>query len=230
MTTRERLTHLKGQGEALHPSQCRGLRFSNGSIDSKSYHVHRQHEMAMLLPIVALLDSILQWIQIQLVSWKIPRCPRGHKLVLVSDVRRACTQHLADRGVWECLKCHTAACEICVPAPLSNITGATFRRYLPYAESMSKKSQDTPVSEVCSQCYLVIRGEFAVAYENVFTHQVMCPQCAMRPGSLISVRFLASTTFLSLIHISEPTRLLSISYAVFCLKKKKLKKTYTLDL
>eukprot|EP00658_Telonema_sp_P-2_P076721 TRINITY_DN6775_c0_g1_i1.p2 TRINITY_DN6775_c0_g1~~TRINITY_DN6775_c0_g1_i1.p2 ORF type:complete len:105 (+),score=34.15 TRINITY_DN6775_c0_g1_i1:197-511(+) len=29
---------------------------------------------------------------------------------------------------------------------------------------------------------------------------------------------------LSLIHISEPTRLLSISYAVFCLKKKK---TYT---
>eukprot|EP00658_Telonema_sp_P-2_P003446 TRINITY_DN11279_c0_g2_i2.p1 TRINITY_DN11279_c0_g2~~TRINITY_DN11279_c0_g2_i2.p1 ORF type:complete len:279 (-),score=45.78 TRINITY_DN11279_c0_g2_i2:116-952(-) len=29
--------------------------------------------------------------------------------------------------------------------------------------------------------------------------------------------------FLSLIHISEPTRLLSISYAVFCLKKKKRK-------
>ncbi|WP_228762100.1 VirB4 family type IV secretion/conjugal transfer ATPase, partial [Campylobacter coli] len=28
---------------------------------------------------------------------------------------------------------------------------------------------------------------------------------------------------LSLIHISEPTRLLSISYAVFCLKKKKIK-------
>eukprot|EP00658_Telonema_sp_P-2_P006285 TRINITY_DN12404_c0_g1_i3.p1 TRINITY_DN12404_c0_g1~~TRINITY_DN12404_c0_g1_i3.p1 ORF type:complete len:108 (+),score=31.43 TRINITY_DN12404_c0_g1_i3:623-946(+) len=31
---------------------------------------------------------------------------------------------------------------------------------------------------------------------------------------------------LSLIHISEPTRLLSISYAVFCLKKKKKKKKY----
>ena len=29
---------------------------------------------------------------------------------------------------------------------------------------------------------------------------------------------------LSLIHISEPTRLLSISYAVFCLKKKKINK------
>ena len=28
--------------------------------------------------------------------------------------------------------------------------------------------------------------------------------------------------YLSLIHISEPTRLLSISYAVFCLKKKKM--------
>eukprot|EP00658_Telonema_sp_P-2_P069523 TRINITY_DN58824_c0_g1_i1.p1 TRINITY_DN58824_c0_g1~~TRINITY_DN58824_c0_g1_i1.p1 ORF type:complete len:107 (+),score=33.59 TRINITY_DN58824_c0_g1_i1:159-479(+) len=31
---------------------------------------------------------------------------------------------------------------------------------------------------------------------------------------------------LSLIHISEPTRLLSISYAVFCLKKKKNTHTY----
>src|SRR5665254_13849 len=31
---------------------------------------------------------------------------------------------------------------------------------------------------------------------------------------------------LSLIHISEPTRLLSISYAVFCLKKKKKTRTY----
>eukprot|EP00658_Telonema_sp_P-2_P009080 TRINITY_DN13433_c0_g1_i3.p1 TRINITY_DN13433_c0_g1~~TRINITY_DN13433_c0_g1_i3.p1 ORF type:complete len:107 (-),score=39.26 TRINITY_DN13433_c0_g1_i3:13-333(-) len=29
------------------------------------------------------------------------------------------------------------------------------------------------------------------------------------------------SVLLSLIHISEPTRLLSISYAVFCLKKKK---------
>ena len=32
---------------------------------------------------------------------------------------------------------------------------------------------------------------------------------------------------LSLIHISEPTRLLSISYAVFCLKKKKRKQKTT---
>eukprot|EP00658_Telonema_sp_P-2_P059771 TRINITY_DN48899_c0_g1_i1.p3 TRINITY_DN48899_c0_g1~~TRINITY_DN48899_c0_g1_i1.p3 ORF type:complete len:134 (+),score=41.04 TRINITY_DN48899_c0_g1_i1:142-543(+) len=31
--------------------------------------------------------------------------------------------------------------------------------------------------------------------------------------------------YLSLIHISEPTRLLSISYAVFCLKKKKKQNT-----
>ena len=36
------------------------------------------------------------------------------------------------------------------------------------------------------------------------------------PGQLDAVAFYD----LSLIHISEPTRLLSISYAVFCLKKK----------
>eukprot|EP00658_Telonema_sp_P-2_P080016 TRINITY_DN7885_c0_g2_i4.p1 TRINITY_DN7885_c0_g2~~TRINITY_DN7885_c0_g2_i4.p1 ORF type:complete len:138 (-),score=40.70 TRINITY_DN7885_c0_g2_i4:56-469(-) len=41
----------------------------------------------------------------------------------------------------------------------------------------------------------------------------------------LSPRAAAATShhFLSLIHISEPTRLLSISYAVFCLKKKKKK-------
>mgnify|MGYP002683008875 CR=1 FL=1 len=37
----------------------------------------------------------------------------------------------------------------------------------------------------------------------------------------MSVRLLNEGYCLSLIHISEPTRLLSISYAVFCLKKKK---------
>eukprot|EP00658_Telonema_sp_P-2_P000610 TRINITY_DN10228_c0_g1_i3.p1 TRINITY_DN10228_c0_g1~~TRINITY_DN10228_c0_g1_i3.p1 ORF type:complete len:125 (+),score=46.94 TRINITY_DN10228_c0_g1_i3:118-492(+) len=39
------------------------------------------------------------------------------------------------------------------------------------------------------------------------------------------VRKNGESTGLSLIHISEPTRLLSISYAVFCLKKKKKKTT-----
>ena len=39
------------------------------------------------------------------------------------------------------------------------------------------------------------------------------------PLALPSFRAVAEA--LSLIHISEPTRLLSISYAVFCLKKKK---------
>src|SRR5678815_3169932 len=34
---------------------------------------------------------------------------------------------------------------------------------------------------------------------------------------------IGNVMYLSLIHISEPTRLLSISYAVFCLKKKKTK-------
>eukprot|EP00658_Telonema_sp_P-2_P079957 TRINITY_DN786_c0_g1_i10.p1 TRINITY_DN786_c0_g1~~TRINITY_DN786_c0_g1_i10.p1 ORF type:complete len:163 (-),score=51.87 TRINITY_DN786_c0_g1_i10:39-527(-) len=38
------------------------------------------------------------------------------------------------------------------------------------------------------------------------------------------IKEILTTYDLSLIHISEPTRLLSISYAVFCLKKKKKKK------
>eukprot|EP00658_Telonema_sp_P-2_P054029 TRINITY_DN4285_c0_g9_i2.p2 TRINITY_DN4285_c0_g9~~TRINITY_DN4285_c0_g9_i2.p2 ORF type:complete len:143 (+),score=50.52 TRINITY_DN4285_c0_g9_i2:162-590(+) len=46
------------------------------------------------------------------------------------------------------------------------------------------------------------------------------PICMMIPDYAL----IAEIMFLSLIHISEPTRLLSISYAVFCLKKKKKKK------
>src|SRR5678815_5523206 len=43
-----------------------------------------------------------------------------------------------------------------------------------------------------------------------------------RTAMRFNVRSIPSILFfLSLIHISEPTRLLSISYAVFCLKKKK---------
>eukprot|EP00658_Telonema_sp_P-2_P005934 TRINITY_DN12238_c0_g1_i5.p1 TRINITY_DN12238_c0_g1~~TRINITY_DN12238_c0_g1_i5.p1 ORF type:complete len:139 (-),score=49.55 TRINITY_DN12238_c0_g1_i5:10-426(-) len=41
-----------------------------------------------------------------------------------------------------------------------------------------------------------------------------------------NVALLVPGSELSLIHISEPTRLLSISYAVFCLKKKKKIKQY----
>src|SRR5678816_4805730 len=37
----------------------------------------------------------------------------------------------------------------------------------------------------------------------------------------VIIDYVSSMQGLSLIHISEPTRLLSISYAVFCLKKKK---------
>src|SRR5660398_280270 len=46
------------------------------------------------------------------------------------------------------------------------------------------------------------------------------PDTALRLEQLFGME----AQFLSLIHISEPTRLRRISYAVFCLKKKKKKK------
>ena len=45
----------------------------------------------------------------------------------------------------------------------------------------------------------------------------------LRVSELVEVKVEHLNLDLSLIHISEPTRLLSISYAVFCLKKKKKK-------
>jgi len=49
----------------------------------------------------------------------------------------------------------------------------------------------------------------------------VCFPRASYTGALFCVKFKSIISTLSLIHISEPTRLLSISYAVFCLKKKK---------
>eukprot|EP00658_Telonema_sp_P-2_P061308 TRINITY_DN5001_c0_g1_i2.p1 TRINITY_DN5001_c0_g1~~TRINITY_DN5001_c0_g1_i2.p1 ORF type:complete len:155 (+),score=54.26 TRINITY_DN5001_c0_g1_i2:173-637(+) len=46
-------------------------------------------------------------------------------------------------------------------------------------------------------------------------------------GSITSGTSDLAALILSLIHISEPTRLLSISYAVFCLKKKKKQEIQT---
>src|SRR5665254_18212 len=55
------------------------------------------------------------------------------------------------------------------------------------------------------------------AASDVYKRQPRSAGCSWRRSSPCRSR-LPST--LSLIHISEPTRLLSISYAVFCLKKK----------
>src|SRR5450756_3045673 len=48
----------------------------------------------------------------------------------------------------------------------------------------------------------------------------------MEPGRIFGHENLGTVVELSLIHISEPTRLGMISYAVFCLKKKKKKKNH----
>ena len=52
------------------------------------------------------------------------------------------------------------------------------------------------------------------------------PQTDFKEGKAepLSVPLENTLQRLSLIHISEPTRLGMISYAVFCLKKKKIKK------
>ena len=54
-------------------------------------------------------------------------------------------------------------------------------------------------------------GDYPELFATFFAqHDITLQQIDLDQGRL-----------LSLIHISEPTRLLSISYAVFCLKKKK---------
>src|SRR5678816_1628876 len=66
------------------------------------------------------------------------------------------------------------------------------------------------------------RDEWRVPYLLYADDLVLCGESEESLRGLVE-RF---GRVLSLIHISEPTRLLSISYAVFCLKKKKKRKKY----
>eukprot|EP00658_Telonema_sp_P-2_P048245 TRINITY_DN3670_c0_g1_i1.p1 TRINITY_DN3670_c0_g1~~TRINITY_DN3670_c0_g1_i1.p1 ORF type:complete len:129 (-),score=34.32 TRINITY_DN3670_c0_g1_i1:67-453(-) len=73
----------------------------------------------------------------------------------------------------------------------------------------------------CICCLARSYGEATVPMSAVYRPLVLKTGLAYALGFLLTNASIAA--MLSLIHISEPTRLLSISYAVFCLKKKKKK-------
>eukprot|EP00658_Telonema_sp_P-2_P080640 TRINITY_DN8063_c0_g1_i1.p1 TRINITY_DN8063_c0_g1~~TRINITY_DN8063_c0_g1_i1.p1 ORF type:complete len:107 (-),score=8.20 TRINITY_DN8063_c0_g1_i1:10-330(-) len=77
---------------------------------------------------------------------------------------------------------------------------------------MCRKRTGTHVGMVCYKCD--DRCVICDGYAHLEAPVHICDDCNFSTSK-------ANSTFLSLIHISEPTRLLSISYAVFCLKKKK---------
>ena len=62
---------------------------------------------------------------------------------------------------------------------------------------------------------------YMITYNNGVTIERALQSVADWADEVIVVDSYSTDGALSLIHISEPTRLLSISYAVFCLKKKK---------
>ena len=76
---------------------------------------------------------------------------------------------------------------------------------------------------LCMSVFAVVNGFENEAYQKAMMQTVatMCKVPLLFLLTLV-VTFPSLYVFnaLSLIHISEPTRLLSISYAVFCLKKK----------
>eukprot|EP00658_Telonema_sp_P-2_P063902 TRINITY_DN52745_c0_g1_i1.p1 TRINITY_DN52745_c0_g1~~TRINITY_DN52745_c0_g1_i1.p1 ORF type:complete len:118 (-),score=24.77 TRINITY_DN52745_c0_g1_i1:96-449(-) len=69
---------------------------------------------------------------------------------------------------------------------------------------------------------LIGKGSFGMVYKGIDLESNRL--LAIKEISLVGSNVQQLPT-LSLIHISEPTRLLSISYAVFCLKKKKKSKS-----
>src|SRR5678816_270914 len=105
----------------------------------------------------------------------------------------------------------------------------------PERESFLRRMQDLLVSKLAEikQVYVVSPNDVDTLYpvsdyfdavRNKLGHVSYTPVFFTALGTIIArkIHAIQSRPYkLSLIHISEPTRLLSISYAVFCLKKKK---------
>src|SRR5674536_346252 len=97
--------------------------------------------------------------------------------------------------------------------PLGCGVETTWQRLLK-GESGAKRIDRFDVSDIACQIACSIpRGDGSDGTFN--------PDQWMEPKEQRKVDEFIVYAMLSLIHISEPTRLLSISYAVFCLKKKK---------
>ena len=85
-------------------------------------------------------------------------------------------------------------------------------------------------SDVNAHPHLSQSGKFAVVHNGIIENFIALKEELLQKGytfrSETDTEVVAQLLDLSLIHISEPTRLGMISYAVFCLKKKKKKKIH----
>src|SRR5678816_2033538 len=94
-----------------------------------------------------------------------------------------------------------------------------------------KRAEEGSMSELSRQLDLMLRGVVEVIHQGELESRLTRSLKEHRPlrvkagfdPTAPDLHLGHTVLILSLIHISEPTRLLSISYAVFCLKKKKRK-------
>eukprot|EP00658_Telonema_sp_P-2_P086117 TRINITY_DN9982_c0_g1_i4.p1 TRINITY_DN9982_c0_g1~~TRINITY_DN9982_c0_g1_i4.p1 ORF type:complete len:147 (-),score=28.95 TRINITY_DN9982_c0_g1_i4:46-486(-) len=100
-----------------------------------------------------------------------------------------------------------------------------------YTSNSHRKDEAVPVLQPSGGMLLTLMWNNLLLYDvqNCATHTTTATTTTTTTTTTPPSGLIAPTHFhhppypkyLSLIHISEPTRLLSISYAVFCLKKKK---------
>eukprot|EP00658_Telonema_sp_P-2_P069315 TRINITY_DN5847_c0_g1_i1.p1 TRINITY_DN5847_c0_g1~~TRINITY_DN5847_c0_g1_i1.p1 ORF type:complete len:240 (-),score=13.24 TRINITY_DN5847_c0_g1_i1:67-744(-) len=98
---------------------------------------------------------------------------------------------------------------------------------------LSRRRIDDPTKRHLINMYALLQS-VAVAFSccacgvhmvHLMMWTIFCPKALFDAAIwAVTITQAVIVQYLSLIHISEPTRLLSISYAVFCLKKKKIKK------
>eukprot|EP00658_Telonema_sp_P-2_P083190 TRINITY_DN8946_c0_g1_i6.p1 TRINITY_DN8946_c0_g1~~TRINITY_DN8946_c0_g1_i6.p1 ORF type:complete len:154 (-),score=60.11 TRINITY_DN8946_c0_g1_i6:124-585(-) len=136
------------------------------------------------------------------------RSKYGMSMCVVGHAEEFKVDKIAVNGLWPRTTIATAA--------VSNLLGG---------DALMKMSRTPQIMAGAAHCVLTRRSDLCTG--NLFLDdEVLASEGRGGEEALSKYAYKAGAPlvpdlYLSLIHISEPTRLLSISYAVFCLKKKK---------
>eukprot|EP00658_Telonema_sp_P-2_P066832 TRINITY_DN5579_c0_g1_i2.p1 TRINITY_DN5579_c0_g1~~TRINITY_DN5579_c0_g1_i2.p1 ORF type:complete len:356 (-),score=82.76 TRINITY_DN5579_c0_g1_i2:54-1121(-) len=140
-----------------------------------------------------------------------------------------CDQHISDQHYWSCTEdCTVDFCVRCYDEMVALFQGRDLE-HVNWVVQFITKLATAVLHGLSSPDRGSLVQRLAFDWPSVLFDHLVNAVVDVANASLVHVedncKILEGVEFLSLIHISEPTRLLSISYAVFCLKKKKKTQT-----
>ncbi|KAG5466977.1 hypothetical protein LSCM1_01155 [Leishmania martiniquensis] len=140
-----------------------------------------RNEIPALLGVSRFLDALIERCFEEYYSSVIPKCDNGHNLWLTYSKKYGCTHHAHEPAIWECTICETLYGSCCRGLPCR----ANGNRLIPCSGTSS-------VAQQCSVCGQVVPEDSCIFTCQEETGTSFCPDCASRPFSVRSMRWIAS--------------------------------------